>query len=629
MKALGWRWHRLTAMSPAEIGLHFRKKILQKKEMLVATGFSSKALKRGAAFPLLLYPTTAPEDLVQAREQQWASIRAGHWEAFAWMPLQVDLPPCWQKDYKAAADLESSSHGYNLNHRALPDGADVKLIWELSRWHEITKAAQHAWLSDDEEAAMACKKWLRDWATRNPPFRGYNWTSALESGMRLIQLVWIDALLAKFQLPGWDEVISNLVYPHLHYTWNFRSFGSSANNHLLGELAGLILAKAHWPELAAEQPGLERLRGLMDREILAQFAPDGGNLEQALNYQLFSFEFCWLSKIAFEASKLPLSPEAVDRLRLAGEFFAEMHVAGQSWPYGDSDDAFVTPLFGKTVDFREEWQAWFRNENGGDAIAFWIGPFSKETKKSAPGALSLFPQSGHAIQRKGDWTLRWDFSPLGYLSTAAHGHLDALHVSLWHKGAAILVDPGTGAYYGDTKLRSFLASAQAHNGPWPTGWDRPRRLGPFLWSEHHRAPALVESSAGKTVVQWNSGCGTLRRVTEELPNGWEIADTFEPGPGAPETFEVFWQFAPGLEIAEMDSSAFQVKNGPAVIQLEFSGFEKIQLISAGAARQAGMPARGICSRAFRSVEFSDGILLTARGGNSCLLKSRFIALSPQ
>ena len=31
--------------------------------------------------------------------------------------------------------------------------------------------------------------------THNPPYRGWNWTSALEAGIRLIQFTWIDALL--------------------------------------------------------------------------------------------------------------------------------------------------------------------------------------------------------------------------------------------------------------------------------------------------------------------------------------------------------------------------------------------------------------------------------------------------
>ncbi|MGV3774895.1 MAG: heparinase II/III domain-containing protein [Verrucomicrobiales bacterium] len=631
MKDVSWYWHRLTAMGPAEIGLHARKKVLQKLEMTRPTRFPTQTLQPNRAFPALLYPTTAPAELKQSREEQWKSIRAGRWTAFAWLPLQVDLPPYWQKDYKAGVDLESIEHGFRLNHRKLPNGADVKLVWELSRWHEISRAAQYAWLGDSKEAAQACKKWLRDWVARNPPYRGYNWTSALESGMRLIQLVWIDALLQKFALPNWGEVISDIVFPHLHYTWNFRSFGSSANNHLLGELAGVIMAVTHWPELKDQGVSLETLRPLFEKEVLAQFASDGGNLEQALNYQLFSLEFCWLSKLAFEAAKLPLNPEVEKRLRLAGKFFAGMHVANESWPYGDSDDAYVFPFFLENKSYREEWQSWLRDEPDGDVLRFWIGSFSREKEIAPTEKLQVWPESGHAIQRKADWTVRWDFSPLGYLSTAAHGHIDALHVSLWFKGAAIIIDPGTGAYYGDTTLRNFLASPLVHNGPWPSGWNQPKRLGPFLWSNHHLKPKWLDETPGNSVMEWDPGCGIITRVSAEAPSGWEFIDSYHPRSDANSRFEIYWQFAPGL-LVETTATAnkFLIKNGPQVIEANFSqNFDQIELVKAGEAKRAGQPVRGICSPAFRSVTFGDGIKLTGTGGNSCLFTSRFIALSPQ
>jgi len=38
--------------------------------------------------------------------------------------------------------------------------------------------------------------------------------------------------------------------------------------------------------------------------------------------------------------------------------------------------------------------------------------------------------NGHRHSTKSDWILRWDLSPLGYLSTAAHGHANALHFHL-------------------------------------------------------------------------------------------------------------------------------------------------------------------------------------------------------
>jgi hypothetical protein len=72
-----------------------------------------------------------------------------------------------------------------------------------------------------------------------------------------------------------------------------------------------------------------------------------------------------------------------------------------------------------------------------------------------------YPESGMVIWQEGDWFLRWDLSPLGYLSTASHGHCDALHLSLWYRGQAVIIDPGTGAYYTDKRLRDYLASWEA------------------------------------------------------------------------------------------------------------------------------------------------------------------------
>ena len=57
------------------------------------------------------------------------------------------------------------------------------------------------------------------------------------------------------------------------------------------------MATARWPELAKCGASLEELRRLWEHEVLAQVAEDGGNKEQALNYQLFSWEFCWQAQI--------------------------------------------------------------------------------------------------------------------------------------------------------------------------------------------------------------------------------------------------------------------------------------------------------------------------------------------
>jgi len=245
-------------------------------------------------------------------------------------------------------DVRSAEVAFRLNHRALPAGADVKLVWELSRWYALARLAMGAFVNGDLSAARKCVEWLSDWVEHNPPYRGWNWTSALEVGVRLIQFTWIDRLLGAacaedapivaaphagavagavadaetraFVRRRLPELRRAILPAHVHYAWRHRSFGSSANNHLLGELAGVIIAQTRWPQLAEMGAPLAALDSAWQYEVLAQFAPDGGNREQALNYQLFSWELCWQARAAFAAAGVRVAAEVDARLARAAEF---------------------------------------------------------------------------------------------------------------------------------------------------------------------------------------------------------------------------------------------------------------------------------------------------------------------
>ncbi len=467
-------------------------------------------LKSVDVFPHLSPPDAAPEVLRESLAQEVDRILAGHWHAFGHLELKVDDPPKWHCDYLAGQELATDAPGFRLNHRALPAGADIKLVWELSRWHQLLRLAQAAYVLDDQRAGEKCVLWLEDWVKHNPPYRGWNWTSALEAGMRLIQFTWIDALLAgRAEQWGFEAELDTLRYEllptHVWYVWRHKSFGSSANNHLLGELAGLILAVVRWPALVQWGTTIEELQRRWETEVLAQFAPDGGNREQALNYQLFSFEFCWQVRMALIAGGRKVASPIEDRLVKAARFYWATQANCEPWDYGDSDNAFVTPVYASDHTAIQEWQAWMHGERAGQPIAYWLGdppsiepPLArgKPLNTMTAGDWLVYPDTGIAVCESGDWWLRWDLSPLGYLKTAAHGHLDALHLSLWQKRVALVIDPGTGAYYGDLPLRHWLASRAAHNAPSPVGDEYPRRLGPFLWAVHHQRPTwkMIQAS---------------------------------------------------------------------------------------------------------------------------------------
>jgi hypothetical protein len=118
-----------------------------------------------------------------------------------------------------------------------------------------------------------------------------------------------------------------------------------------------------------------------------------------------------------------------------------------------------------------------------------------------------------------------------------------MHVSIWANGVPLVIDPGTGAYYGDAALRTRLAAWEAHNGPVPVcGRSSPLRAGPFLWRDHHDVPKM-EIEADVCVARFacdgpfmrrrvkvnsvltveDEVCGrTVHAVTWQLPPEWSV-----------------------------------------------------------------------------------------------------------
>jgi len=245
-----------------------------------------------------------------------------------------------------------------------------------------------------------------------------------------------------------------------------------------------------------------------------------------------------------------------------------------------------------------------------------------------------------ALCESGLWWLRWDLSPLGYLRTAAHGHLDALHLSIWFKRVALVIDPGTGAYYADESLRTWLASRAAHNGPCPSGMDYPRRLGPFLWSEHHATP--VWSSATQQLSgEVTLSKGRLQRSVTPADGdlGWHVDDAYELNGGQAGEFFVRWQFAPGSRVKNLGERRFSVRRADVSIVIEVDqkwiGASLAEPVTEEESRQRESPFSGSrnfggsVSPAFRSLCFAPYLLLTAPAGDkTCVFRTTFLTSEP-
>lgn len=657
MPKLDWYFHRLKAMTPGEVLFRARKKFREKSDALRGRDWASIRLVTNSDYPALPARSEFPQELSSILMQDVEAILEGKWLAFGAVELQVDDPPHWHCDYLVGHELRGTGNAFRLNYRALSDGADVKLIWELSRWQQLTRLAMAAHYLDDEKAARKCIFWLQDWVKKNPPFKGWNWTSALEAGFRLIQFVWIEAMLSEVaEKWGFEDELDTLRYeilpPHIFYTWRHRSVGSSANNHLIGELTGLIAALVRWPNLAIWSTSLDELQGFWETEVLKQFASDGGNREQALNYHLFSFEFCLIAWTAILAKGTVTTAAVEKQLVKAAEYLVSLDQEEQRWGYGDSDDATVLPFWTRAQGAAWEWRQWLKDRDSSPALGMWWNRIRRhgqmppridplEVQAMGPNQQAdgwrVFSNSGHAIRRTGDWFMRLDLSPLGYGKIAAHGHLDALHFSLWWRHEAIVIDPGTGAYYGDLEVRDWLASRAAHNGLCLTHLNHPKRLGTFLWSGGHSVPAWRQPEPDAFSAEWFVPAGTICRKIVELKDseGWQVVDDFLPNDKDFDgEFTVRWQFAPGTNLERIEDRRFRIEREGFMMIVEASEDWETVLAAGRPDDEASADVEhrhaGLVSPSFRVTKPAPFLLLTAQAGyKPCVFSTTFLASAPR
>lgn len=571
-----WYLQRLRAMSAGEIVHRVKERLGRRSEIgkmrrLASMDWDARCVE----VPRLPWRERVPPELGKQLAADAEKLISGEWQLFGWKTVAVGAPPCWHRDATLGVVVDPEIPARKLDHRHLEHEADARAIWEINRWSEMTRMAMHSALNGDEQAIRTAQIWLEDWCERNTPGRGINWTSPLEAALRLMNYCWFDAIVrgcCDAELVQRQDALTARVVPaHAWWIWQRRSFGSSANNHLIGELSALVMATARWPGLEKMTCPMKEVVELLESEILRQFAADGGNLEQALHYHLFAWEMCWHAGLAAGGFKA----EVMERLTRAAQYFVDAVEAPECWDFGDSDDAQVLPLTLRRTNAAAEFRGWFLNRAEGAVLRFWLGEPPRGIKAAMRGKWLTYEESGQALWRDARWTVRADASELGLGSMAAHGHLDALHVSLWYEQHALVIDPGTGAYYGNAALRAKLAAWEAHNGPVPvSGRATPRRMGAFLWADHHEKPGLV---VHEDICVMSLECESVRRAVHATHDLVEICDEV----GTERSYVITWQLGPGWRVEQERPSGFVCRHAdaiPAAVTFNGDGLEKCEVV---------------------------------------------------
>jgi hypothetical protein len=574
---LSWYVNRLRNMEPAEIAHRLVEKARKLASKKRHQGWS------GAGNPTLhpVFPNLPSRVLAASPGQRRAvaeaaaDLLAGRYAALGrqWPerdPGALFPPELWRLDpVTQALWPDSATYAFDIDFRHDGSRGDIKYVWEINRLQFLPLLATHHLLTGDPASLDAVEAALVSWHQANPPYGGVGWASGIEVALRAISIILTVDMLGDRLSDSFRRKAGEILSASAFWLPRFPSRFSSANNHLVAELAGeylLSLSLGHdvarpWQQLLAE----------LDKQIL----PDGSGAEQTPTYAAFTAELVLVSAMAARDAGTPLPQAAARRLAAFADFIAWLGTGA----FGDNDEGRVVTL-GPEADYASSVAAAIAGLLGAPSPVATPDDFrglvfgAPSDLLPQPSGLHGFADGGLSVWR-GDMAghpvaLRFDHGPLGYLSIAAHGHADALSIALDIDGQPVLADPGTYLYGSGGIWREWFRSTLAHNTLNLGGQSQSTMSGAFNWS-HKANTRLVEQT---TAPDWSLVAehdGYERRFgarhQRQLRRDGDAIVIRDRLIGTAQDADIVFQLAIGL-VAERDGNGVMVsRNGVPLLRL--------------------------------------------------------------
>ncbi len=381
-----------------------------------------------------------------------------------------------------------------LQYKGNKEMGDARINWEYNRHHHYPIFMKNYWITKDKKYIEELKSEFYSWVDSNPFLMGISYTSEMELAIRAfswymtLELIPNDRKyyqLRKDLSQGIMNLMNHVVVYHSKY--------SSANNHLIIEMVvlgivGISFQQEDWVEKSVET---------LTDALSQQNHIDGINKEQSIHYQFFIMEAVALFILRLEAQGLPFPKIWEDQLFLMCEYSARlMDKYGQIPHLGDHDEGKLLDLYGHAFNYED-----YVLQLCSHIIHKNYSPLN-QTYDQLNCLLSkerlnqkfidfnrnnsmTYDKGGHSILKSlyGDKevTVTFDHAELGFNSIAAHGHADALHITLTIDGEKIFIDPGTYCYHSDIHWRNYFRETQNHNTVIINNQNQSEMKGAFLW----------------------------------------------------------------------------------------------------------------------------------------------------
>ncbi len=427
-------------------------------------------------------PEALRENAQQSLLRYASAITRGEFPWFAYGPVRLGFPPRWNFDFVSGRDWPEAPSDSMVFVRH--DGSDVKVPWELSRLQFLPILGKAWRISRDNSFRQAAQELAADWIAKNRVGVGVHWTVAMEAALRAMSLCFLLELLSPFdeRESRWIRSVTRSLWEHLLFieaNLEFSHFLRS--NHYLSNIAGLFALACY-----LEGPAMARRRRTyahkVQKEILHQTYPDGGDFEASMGYHVLCTQIYTASLLLMRAAGLSPASEFPARLEKMYTLLAALTGAdGRAPQVGDCDDGRVELL---TDDVQQMFESpherhslavgdmlgigstlWPGLDAGHGDEACWYGLRAPRRAARPPSAegVHVFPDSGIACARRGEAEVLFFAMSNGIGGRGSHTHNDKLSVVLRLRGRELFVDSGTGTYTRDAAQRNRFRSTPAHN----------------------------------------------------------------------------------------------------------------------------------------------------------------------
>jgi len=365
---------------------------------------------------------------------------------------------------------------------------DVRINWELNRFQFLIDLGKAYFITEDEKYVEKFVELIESWIIQNPFGYGINWLHSQETAIRMVSWIWGYFFFKKSKIlsENFKKKFLFSLYQHAYFTYYDLSIAYITHNHLISELAGLLIFSILFEDFPKCSNWRKKSKRTLEKQILKQFWQNGPSGETSTNYHLFSLDSIIECDILLKKNNDSFSNSVIERIEKIFEYAMYMIKPDGAIPLiGDNDSGRAIKLSSYTNNDKRHYlsigSARFNNSEFKYVArkfyeeAFWLlgsknyRHFETLIEKEPTKKIRFYPEIG-ILYARSDWNdeaeyfiFRSGAAKLKKGVSFGRSHSDYLSFLYSFKKTDFFIDPGVFTYSGGDKYRFYFRSSKAHN----------------------------------------------------------------------------------------------------------------------------------------------------------------------